>query len=156
MTVAPGTPNLAAVPAANAGCEAPTPANLETGATMLPGRVCEDCHTQNGQSPLVWTASGTVFNHPTDPCDPGGVAGVTVEILDAAGTVQATLTTNQAGNFYTGDTQLSFPIRARIFGPDGTRQEMQNAQPTGACASCHQVPSPAGAPGRITLNLPAR
>jgi hypothetical protein len=78
--------------------------------TMQPGSDCMLCHVAGGDaSDRIWTAAGTIFSKPTacqsyNPYDGGGcgggLEGVQVLLTDA-NQQQLTLTTNQAGNFYT-------------------------------------------------------
>lgn len=137
---------------ANAGCESATADLLTETATMLPGRACQNCHKDGGQAPAAdvrWTVSGTVYSSATAACNSGGVAGATVEILTASGSVQATLTTNAAGNFYTTQA-VTFPLRARVK-KGAMTAEMSTPQANGNCASCHAKPGVSGAPGRLYL-----
>jgi hypothetical protein len=135
-----------------AGCEAASAASLMTGATMLPGRACQNCHKTGGQAAeRVFTVAGTVFAGFGDACDKGGVSGATVEILNASGSVQLTLTTNAVGNFYS-ESAVTLPLRARVKLAGKTTQEMSTPQQSGNCASCHAKPGISGAPGRIFIN----
>jgi len=135
-----------------AGCEAASATALTTGDNMLPGRACLNCHKTGGQaSEEVFTVAGTVFAGFGDACDKGGVAGATVEILNASGSVQLTLTTTASGNFYSR-SPVTFPIRARIKATGKTTQEMSTPQQSGNCASCHAKPGLSGAPGRLYIN----
>lgn len=135
-----------------AGCEAASATALTTGASMLPGRACINCHKTGGQAAeQPFTVAGTVFAGFGDACDKGGVAGATVEILNASGSVQLTLTTNAVGNFYS-ESMVTFPIRARIKATGKTTQEMSTPQQSGNCATCHAKPGLSGAPGRLYIN----
>lgn len=133
-----------------AGCEAATSDQLAAGATMLPGRACMNCHKAGGQAAEhVFTVAGTVFSSATGNCNSGGVAGATVEILKADGSVQLTLTTNAVGNFYSHDPVM-LPLKARV--KQGAKvQEMSNPMSNGNCAQCHAKPGLSGAAGRIYL-----
>lgn len=148
--------NISAVPQARAGCsDTPAAAQLDTGpaGTMLPGWECIQCHKAGGQArEFPWQVAGTIFGSKnTSTCNTGGVSGVKVEILDSAGAVQATTTTNAAGNFFIA-SGIKFPMRARI-SQNGKTSEMFGTQSSGACTSCHQYPGPiGGAPGRLSLN----
>jgi hypothetical protein len=138
---------------ATAGCETASTALLATEPTMLPGRACLNCHSASGSasdSDVRWTVAGTVYSSAGALCNSGGVAGATVEILKSDGSVQATLTTNSAGNFYTL-APIQFPMRARV--TLGTKKvEMAGLQTSGNCATCHAQPASGGAPGRIYIN----
>ncbi|MCS6912700.1 MAG: hypothetical protein RMK29_17935 [Myxococcales bacterium] len=143
--------DLDAVPVAKASCEEPTRDLLLPDARMLPGRICQQCHTRGGQGyRFKWTASGTVFVDPRVPCNTGGLEGVTVEIFDTNGQLQVALVTNEVGNFFT-DIPIAFPIRARIR-RDGIVREMRTPALQGSCASCHQKEPKNGAPGPIALH----
>ena len=112
---------------------------------MHPGRECIGCHTSGGEGPH-FTLAGTVYANLEEPDDCLGVPGVVVTITDAVDHT-VTLTSNQAGNFYTSQT-LTMPIRAQL-AFDGREAMMQASQSTGACASCHTATGSAAAPGRI-------
>lgn len=136
---------------ATANCEASNESLRAPSANMLPGRICGNCHRQGGQADHhIWTVSGTVYGSPSASCNTGGLAGVKVEILRMNGSVQATLTTNSVGNFFT-DQPIEFPLRVRL-SKDGKTAEMLSPQRSGSCASCHQNPGLSGAPGRVYLN----
>lgn len=148
-----GKPVDVAAAAASGNCEADTAALRVTGETMLPGRVCGNCHRAGGQAAsFPWTVSGTVFGSSSASCNTGGLAGVKVEIFEGtATTAKLTLMTNSVGNFYTNQA-VTFPIRAKV-SKGAMSQQMVGLQVTGACATCHQNP-PAGTmpPGRLFLN----
>lgn len=138
---------------ANAGCETATDALLKEDGDMLPGRACNNCHKAGGQaseSDVRWTVAGTVYGSATSMCNSGGIAGAKVEILNMDGSVQFSLTTNAAGNFYTTQA-VKTPLRAKVT-KDGKSQEMFGGRTTGNCASCHRIPGTDGATGRIYLN----
>jgi hypothetical protein len=147
-----GPVDLSAAPAAVAKCEAPSADSLNPTAVMLPGRVCETCHTQGGEaSRFIWTASGTVYDSPDSPCEECGLEGVEVDLLDCHDNVLMTLMTNRAGNFFTADP-IGAPLYRVRLSKDGYCQQMFNLQSTGACASCHYPNSDAGTPGRVYLD----
>jgi hypothetical protein len=149
---APVPVDLEAVPIAKASCEEPTPDLLLPDENMLPGRVCQQCHTRGGQGyRFKWTASGTIFDTITSPCNGGGVEGVTIEIYDMMDRLQSTMVSNTKGNFWTTDP-ITFPIRTRIMKGDIVR-EMRTPAAMGSCASCHQTKPQNGAPGPMYLNL---
>lgn len=144
--------DLAAVPSAVAGCEAPTADELVPEAPMLPGRHCMACHNPSGQAGRrAWTAAGTVFDSIIGNCNTEGLDGVTVEILDAAhnDNVLITLTTNRTGNFFTAESINFTSIRARV-SKDGKMRMMMGSMANADCPSCHQPGGQAG--GRIYLN----
>lgn len=141
--------NIAAVPQAVNGCDAPTADELVPEAPMLPGRNCLVCHSPDGQaSRRVWTAAGTVYANADDKCNQG-LEGVKVEIADATRKILITLTTNRSGNFFTSEPIDFRGVIARV-SKDGKFKEMQGAMVNAYCPECHY---PGGiAPGRIFLN----
>jgi hypothetical protein len=107
---------------------------------MAPGQNCLACHGS-------FRVAGTVFGSAT--ADSGsGLVGVTVIITDA-NQVDATLTTNAAGNFYTA-AALALPLKKAAVVRNGTRTEMAGP-PAGDCNRCHTLPATGGASGRIHL-----
>ena len=144
--------DIEAVPIAKASCEEATPELLLPDENMLPGRVCQQCHTRGGQGyRFKWTASGTIFDKITSPCNGGGVEGVTIEIFTPDMRLQSTMVSNGVGNFWTTDP-ITFPIVTRIMKGDIIRQMVMPAA-MGSCASCHQTSPKNGAPGPMYLNL---
>lgn len=104
---------------------------------MAPGQNCLACHG--------FTVAGTVFGSAT--ADTGsGLAGVSVVLTDA-NAVETTLTTNAAGNFFTG-AALALPLKKAAVVRNGTRTEMAGV-PAGDCNRCHTLPATGGAAGRI-------
>ena len=84
-----------------------------------------------------------------EPNDCLGLAGITVEITDADGTVLST-TTNEAGNFYIDRSKgpIAFPYRAKVISDAGELQ-MATPQSEGSCASCHTPTGENAAAGRL-------
>jgi hypothetical protein len=112
---------------------------------MSPGKPCVGCHLSNGGPPLA--AAGTVFASLGAEDDCYGVAGLTVEIEDAAGTVH-TVSTGPSGNFQLEGDPLVLPIIARVI--DGDRQRwMPRYVHATDCNGCHTRQGAEGAPGRI-------
>ena len=104
---------------------------------MAPGQNCMACHG--------FTVAGTVFGSAT--ADSGsGLAGVTVIITDA-NSVDTTLTTNAAGNFFSG-AALALPLKKAAVVRNGTRTDMDGV-PVGDCNRCHTLPATGLAAGRI-------
>ena len=105
-------------------------------ATMAPGEDCmrSGCHGN-------FTVAGTVFPSATSPAS-AGLANVSVVVTDA-NNAQTTLTSNAAGNFYTGKT-MALPLQSVYVLRNGTRTDMSGT-PTGACAACHSLGSDLGA-----------
>jgi hypothetical protein len=107
----------------------------DEGPNMRPGENCKGCHDN-------FTIAGTVFPSAQAQASEG-IAGVTVTVVDSASKTIA-LTSNDVGNFYTGDS-VTWP--ASITLTLGARTaNMPNAQ-NGACASCHTT----SAQGRVYL-----
>jgi hypothetical protein len=115
---------------------------------MHPGAACIECHSA-GEGPS-FSVAGTVMAATNDDTDCNGVAGATVEITGADGSV-TTLTTNSAGNFSSrSHTALSTPYKAKIT-MGGKTRAMSAAQTVGDCNTCHTAAGANGAPGRILL-----
>lgn len=120
---------------------------------MHPGRACLACHQAEGEGPRRGFL-GTVVQAVDDSNDCRGVGDVRVDILDDGdGSVLATTTTNNAGNFIiessTLCTQTSCPpYRVRLT-LDGRTRDMLTPQTSGDCNTCHSAAGTDGAPGRI-------
>jgi hypothetical protein len=125
--------------AASAACGIP-----DEGPAMRPGQDCLSCH--NGDIAKQWTVAGTVYSDPNAPIE-AGEPGAQVIVTDANQRV-LTLTTNEAGNFYTAE-MLVAPLSVQI--QRGTyRMVMDEAPATGSCNSCHTIPvGDPDAPGRL-------
>ena len=127
-------------------------ADIHMGAgEMYPGRSCIGCHTEHGGPAYI--VAGTVFREVDERSDCTGIGGVTIEITDANGTVYEMLS-NSVGNFYLPESDtddFTFPYRAKA--SLGTKSfEMEDAQETGDCASCHTASGEEEAEGRIIVN----
>jgi hypothetical protein len=119
---------------------------------MHPGRACLECHISEGEGPRRGFL-GTVQQNVTDSNDCRGVGDTLVEILDDVdGSVMASTTTNNAGNFIIESALCSGadcpPYRVRLT-LDGRTREMFTAQTNGDCMACHTAVGVDGAPGRI-------
>ena len=95
------------------------------GPNMRPGENCKSCHGN-------FTIAGTVFPSAQAQASEG-ISGVTVTVVDSAQNT-LTMTSNSAGNFFTGDS-VTWP--ASITLTLGTRTANMPSAPSGACASCH-------------------
>jgi len=143
-----------------AGCQS------DNSPVMRPGEDCMTCHCTGDSScrasGLPWTAAGTVFGAYDSPVT-GGVQGVHVMIWDAldAGVL---LTTNEAGNFYTGEP-LTPPLRVYIDYQGSDAGMLTQPTPvmiygSGAagkgvgCNGCHQAPDPTTCTNGNTLPTP--
>jgi len=133
---------------ATGGCNAV--AGIDGVPSMNPGQDCMRCHATKGSQPgytgqasdTTWTVAGTVFADPEARID-AGLENAEILITDDAGT-KLTLLSNEAGNFYTGET-LVFPIHVEV--QWGThRMRMVESPPIGGCNACHTYPTPSFAP----------
>jgi hypothetical protein len=130
---------------------------------MNPGFACRACHLgQNfqGQNPSgrgegskAYFFMGTVYSapHEADLCAADAVpSDAVVEILDADGGVQVTMTVNSAGNFRSRSTAagLPMPYKARVRA-GGKTSAMGASQTEGDCNTCHTAAGTGGAPGRV-------
>lgn len=152
-----GTPHDAGVVTPTDGGLAPTTCtsgiywllgDLKSG-FMNPGKPCRACHQTRAPGNLS-AFMGTVYPalHEKDLCS-STLSGVTVEILDGAGAVQATLVSNLAGNFYGNSVGAPrLPYTARIT-RNGTTLTMTTPQNSGDCNACHTEQGTMGALGRI-------
>ncbi len=146
--------------------EEATETQTQAGATMLPGRVCGACHRSGGQAQnSPWTLAGTIYSDGSAKCNSPGQAGVTIQVLYTAddpmgryrkNDVQpgGTLTSNEAGNFYSTGFFVT-PLRIRVFtGPsDQPTKEMYMTTLVGLdpvtkqsvrvdCNTCHNTTTP--------------
>jgi nitrate/TMAO reductase-like tetraheme cytochrome c subunit len=125
-----------------------------TGRTaMNPGEACVSCHTSRRNGPIDGFM-GTVYPtaRETPLCMVTSVpAGLTVEILDLAGTVRQTIPVSATnnGNFRGGVVGQPSPYRARVKLNGVVKSEMLTAQTNGDCNVCHTTLGAQGAPGRI-------
>lgn len=116
-------------------------AGCGTGENMTPGEDCLRCHSD-------FTAAGTVFGDVVAPAN-GGRRGAIVRLTDSTGLIEELITT-EVGNFYT-DKHLTFPVRVEVqLGT--TVRHMEPSAETGACSSCHVLPSANGAAGRVHVS----
>lgn len=106
----------------------------EDGPMMEPGRDCGECH--GGGDERGWSVSGTVYARP-DAAEGDGVQDARVLVTDANGR-RLTLTSNQAGNFYTAE-KLVFPLTVAVE-RGGEREAMEAAVQDGSCNRCHAWP----------------
>lgn len=120
------------------------------------GQDCMSCHKQGGGGKGVFTVAGTVYNN-----NGGAQTSATVTIY-AAGTnnVQATLSTDGLGNFWTtqaiaalvpaaGQTLVQ-GVNAVVRPTGGGSRAMNGVISNGSCNACH---SSAGGVGRVTAQL---
>ena len=86
----------------------------------------------------------------TDVTDCNGVADVQVDIIDKDGNVALSLTTNDAGNFFSnnGIPSALLPYTV-VMTSGGKTREMLTPQTEQNCVACHTASGAEGAPGRI-------
>ncbi len=121
----------------------------EGSALMDPGGNCVSCHANSGEAPMYATGA-TVFGDYRDEDNCYGVSGVTVELTGANGNV-LTMTTNQAGNFFSAsDNGLATPYTAKLT-YQGRERPMITPQTDFNCANCHTAQGANAAPGRIVV-----
>jgi hypothetical protein len=101
---------------------------------MRTGEDCLSCHSAGGRAAgKPWSAAGTLY---TDAAGSSPMQGAKVLIVDARG-VSVTLTSNESGNFYTGE-DLQAPFQYVAVDNNGKVTQMVTPSlPTGACNSCH-------------------
>jgi len=120
---------------------------------MNPGEACASCHASRRDGPIDGFM-GTVYPslHETPLCMVTSVpSGLTVEILDLAGTVRQSFSISALndGNFHGGVVGQPSPYRARVKVNGVVKSEMLTAQTNGDCNVCHTTTGAQGAPGRI-------
>ncbi len=124
------------------GCNAV--AGVNGSPTMDPGQDCMRCHAPKDSEPgdtgaaadRTWTVAGTVFADPQAAVD-AGLEDAEILVTDDAGT-KLTLLSNQAGNFYTGETLMP-PLHVEVqWGAH--RMRMVESPPFGfSCNACHNA-----------------
>lgn len=121
------------------------------GEALRPGGDCIGCHAQSGATSLA--LAGTVYPDVAEPDGCFGLAGATVSISDAAGSVFERVT-NESGNFWLTTQEakgLTLPFHAAIAW-NGQENEMDPRQSEGSCNACHTATGADGAPGRVALD----
>ena len=93
------------------------------------GKNCLGCHS--------FKAAGSVYNLAVTSAYSGAIIKLTTG-AGGTGTILATLTSDNSGNFYTSNA-ISFGtgIYVSVTGTDGTVKTMSSAITSGACNSCH-------------------
>ncbi len=112
------------------------------GSQMLPGSDCVACHSAGNfeeDEDIFFGIAGTIFE---DLDGSAPASGVTVRVTDADGVVYE-LSSNGAGNFYSTETSLAYPIRAEVE-RDGAVRQMGTQPSTASCNSCHACSGQAG------------
>lgn len=94
------------------------------------GKNCLSCHSS-------FKLAGSVYNQALTSAYAGAKIKVTSQ-ANGAGTVLATLTSDNTGNFHTGSA-ISFGsgVYVSVEGTSGTVKYMNSAITSGACNSCH-------------------
>ena len=128
----------------------PLPRGDSESKRMHPGRDCSDCHRQRGEGPRS-TVAVTVFGALNDEDDCRGIPDVVVDILDENGAVAFSVTTNDAGNFFSRQSLSGLGAYTAPVTDEGRTAEMTTPQTDGACNHCHTAVGVEDAPGRILL-----
>jgi mono/diheme cytochrome c family protein len=116
--------------------------------TMSPGSACLSCH-ENQRGVRKLAVAGTVYPTANEPDDCFGLGGVSVVVTDLQGKVQATLTTNEAGNFFV-EKGVKAPFKVKVVRGGAERAMVATLGPgDGDCNGCHTRDGANGAPGRI-------
>ena len=102
------------------GCGGGAPEGADARALMAAGQDCIKCH--------IFSAAGTVFT------DAGAAAPAVAVVIGGV-----TLTSNDAGNFFT-TTHIEFPATPEVRS-GGSVRRMPQVAPSGACNACHGVGS---------------
>ena len=127
----------------------PDPGHYEEGPLHRAGHPCTWCHAQGGSASPYFDLAGTVYAY-RDSNEP--LAGVTVRLFDNAGR-QATLGSNQAGNFFFGedDLKLDFPLWVQLEYQGEVTAMQTPIFRERSCAACHLDPAGTSSAGRIYL-----
>jgi hypothetical protein len=102
----------------------------EYGSSHNTGKNCLSCHSN-------FKLAGSVYNKALTSAFPGAKIKITT-LANGAGTVLATLTSDNSGNFHTSSS-ISFGsgVFVSVESTSGTIKYMNSALTTGACNSCH-------------------
>lgn len=104
------------------------------------GQPCATCHNaKDGPAQSDYSAAGTIFASPSSLV---GVDGVTVELVDSAGTSPIPVVTNCVGNFWFLRSQWNpvLPITSVRLRANGVIREMKSLiGGTPSCADCHEA-----------------
>jgi len=94
------------------------------------GKNCLSCHSN-------FKLAGSVYGKSLSSAYSGATVNVTSQ-ANGAGTVLATLTSDNSGNFRTGSTiNFGTGVFVSVKGTSGTVKSMGSAVTSGACNSCH-------------------
>jgi hypothetical protein len=108
------------------------------GASHNTGNNCLVCHKSGGDGEGVFTAGGTVYKTGTTT----GISGVSVKLFsnaDGTGTPVATLTSDNAGNFYSKSSiNFGTGLYVKVTSSNGT-SSMASSITSGACNGCHGI-----------------
>lgn len=118
---------------------------------MKPGESCLACHNVNSPTAApAWTMAGTVYaSSDADPCE--GVSGIRIVVMDSTGVESFSVTSNDAGNFYSA---VPLPKEFRVAVEFGERRiQMPGSPSNGSCNTCHSDPPFNGASGRVVLPM---
>ncbi|HAN79594.1 MAG TPA: hypothetical protein DCQ31_18450 [Bacteroidales bacterium] len=103
------------------------------------GKNCMTCHQKGGEGEGQFTIAGTVYNAAVTEGTVGAVIKLTTGAR-GAGTVLATVVSDQFGNFYTTKSvDYSSGVYVSMTGKSGTSKHMFAKITTGECNACHGV-----------------
>ena len=147
-------------PAASRGDSLPDD-DMPNGPEHRAEQPCLYCHGGPAPSAPEFVFAGTVYRKEADE---KGLAGATITITDAAGTV-VTGTSNSVGNFFAGNALdregaiplpdgFTFPLTVEVaFGTQSKPMRSYIAR-EGSCAQCHGEPSGATLVGKVFVEDP--
>ena len=104
--------------------------SVSYGSSHNTGRNCLSCHPS-------FKLAGSVYNKALTSAYAGAKVKITSQ-ANGAGTVLATLTSDNTGNFHTSSTfTFGTGVFVSVEGTSGTIKYMDSALTSGACNSCH-------------------
>jgi hypothetical protein len=119
----------------------------EEGPYHRAGDPCTWCHTEGGSADSSFDLAGTVYAR-RDSTEP--LPAVQVRLFDANGG-QLTLESNQAGNFFVPDGELSleFPMWVKLEYQGEVTAMQTPIRRERSCAACHMDPRSPTSAGRV-------
>jgi hypothetical protein len=119
----------------------------EEGPKHRAGDPCTWCHTEGGSAEPAFDLAGTIYAR-KDSAEP--LPGVQVRLFDASGR-QLTLESNQAGNFFVEDGELSleFPLWVKLEQAGEVTAMQTPIFRERSCAACHLEPRSPKSAGRV-------
>jgi hypothetical protein len=113
------------------------------------GTPCTWCHAEGGSASPHFDLAGTVYSRAGSQ---QALAGVNVHVFDESGR-QATLQSNEAGNFFlgNGDLELDFPLWVKLEYQGEVTAMQTPIRRERSCAACHLDPAGASSAGHVYL-----